>query len=243
MKDRITKLKKRRAEKKKAAKKERRIESRLLALQDTFVKPNNTPAEPIARRPDDVLQVKIECLNTPYPAWRRVLLPGGISLDDFVHALIAAMGWDDEHKSSITIGKTLYLASGFGIFSSADILHINPNERDAWQYIAIDELKKSKKITMLYDYGDSWEHKITIEKILSEASVQKDALFTCLDGAGACPPEDCGGSDGIYRIVYLMENSDKNEDAYDKLMDWLGERFDKDKFSKDEVNRRLRRFA
>ena len=243
MKDRISKLKKRRVEKKKAAKKERRIEKRLLASQENFVEPKNSSAKPIARRPDDVLQVKIESLDTPYPAWRRVLLPGGMSLDDFVHALIAAMGWDDEHKCSITIGKTEYQVSGLFVEPMFWHFHAELNALDATQYIAIDELKKSNEIFMLYDYGDCWEHKITVEKIIPEASVQKNELFTCLDGAGACPPEDCGGSDGIDRIVYLMENSDKNQEEYDRIMEWLGERFDKDEFSKDEVNRSLRRFA
>lgn len=42
------------------------------------------------------------------------------------------------------------------------------------------------------DFGDSWEHEITVEKILPpDAAAVTVAL--CLGGARACPPEDCGG--------------------------------------------------
>ena len=238
MQKRLVKLKKRRAKKKKNAKNEK-----LFSSQDYFVETKKTVAEEINREPADALQVKIECLSTPYPAWRRVLLPGNISLNYFVHVLIAAMGWDNNHLSSISIGGTEYLTSGYGVdFSSYTILPHTKN-LDATQYTAIDELKKSNEIFMNYDFGDCWEHKITVEKILPAERVQDSELFTCLDGAGACPPDDCGGSDGVENIVYLMEHPDENKEEYDDIMTWLGEQFDKSKFSKDEVTLRLRDFA
>ena len=43
----------------------------------------------------------------------------------------------------------------------------------------------------VYDFGDSWDHRIQIEKTLAP-----DPLLTlpfCVGGACATPPEDCGG--------------------------------------------------
>ncbi len=42
-----------------------------------------------------------------------------------------------------------------------------------------------------YDFGDGWDHKITLEKTLSyDDSVQVPCH---IKGKRACPPEDCGG--------------------------------------------------
>ena len=43
----------------------------------------------------------------------------------------------------------------------------------------------------VYDFGDNWEHKIQLEKILPR---EKDIKYPiCIKGKRACPPEDCGG--------------------------------------------------
>ena len=46
-----------------------------------------------------------------------------------------------------------------------------------------------------YDFGDSWEHLVVVEKILSPEESPAD-LPVCSAGAWACPPEDCGGVPG-----------------------------------------------
>jgi len=52
--------------------------------------------------------------------------------------------------------------------------------------------KEKQTYTYIYDFGDDWEHKITLEKFLDE-SIDTPAL---IKGQGACPPEDCGGAWG-----------------------------------------------
>jgi len=54
-----------------------------------------------------------------------------------------------------------------------------------------------------YDFGDSWEHEITVQKILPAAG---GATALCLDGAGACPPEDCGGIWGYAELLKTLKN-------------------------------------
>jgi hypothetical protein len=51
-----------------------------------------------------------------------------------------------------------------------------------------------------YDFGDSWEHVILVEKILPPEPGVKYPV--CLTGRGACPPEDgvgCGATLGSLR--------------------------------------------
>lgn len=41
-----------------------------------------------------------------------------------------------------------------------------------------------------YDFGDSWEHQVVLEKILP---IDPSATYPlCTGGKCACPPEDCG---------------------------------------------------
>lgn len=42
-----------------------------------------------------------------------------------------------------------------------------------------------------YDFGDSWEHEILLEKVTAR---EPGANYPrCVVGKRACPPEDCGG--------------------------------------------------
>jgi hypothetical protein len=55
-----------------------------------------------------------------------------------------------------------------------------------------------------YDFGDGWEHKVVVEKILAADSEKKCAV--CLDGKNARPPEDCGGISG-----YQAKNAQRSK--------------------------------
>ncbi len=68
-----------------------------------------------------------------------------------------------------------------------------------------------------YDFGDGWEHKITLEgKFLADKG-SKYPL--CTGGELACPPEDCGGLPGYYQLVEIL--ADKKHQEYNDMVDWL----------------------
>ena len=53
--------------------------------------------------------------------------------------------------------------------------------------------------TYEYDFGDSWQHTVTLVDIL-----RRDFKLTyprCVSGERACPPEDCGGVEAYAQIV------------------------------------------
>ena len=50
------------------------------------------------------------------------------------------------------------------------------------------------RFVYLYDMGDYWEHEVRLEKFLERDP--KQTYPVCTGGAGACPPEDCGGPPG-----------------------------------------------
>ena len=63
----------------------------------------------------------------------------------------------------------------------------------------------------------------------------------CVGGARACPPEDCGGPWGYADFLAAMADP-KHEDHRD-MKEWVGGKFDPEKFSVDAVNKELRQLA
>lgn len=70
----------------------------------------------------------------------------------------------------------------------------------------------------LYDFGDRWEHILTLERIIKEDEfitglskeedfhIAKESLM-CLDGQRACPPEDVGGGLGYQEFCEAMAST------------------------------------
>lgn len=91
--------------------------------------------------------------------------------------------------------------------------------------------KNYKTVKYLYDFGDSWEHKITIEKVLDDYIGERCVV---LKSKGDCPPEDVGGIGAYYD--FLDTYNDKNNVEHNNIVEWAdmqgyGE-FDIDKCNK-----------
>lgn len=63
----------------------------------------------------------------------------------------------------------------------------------------------------MYDFGDSWEHAITVHRVWRMPKGLKFAV--CLDGANACPPEDVGGSWGYEHLLAVLADPTHEEYA------------------------------
>ncbi len=88
----------------------------------------------------------------------------------------------------------------------------------------------------MYDFGDSWQHEIRLEKTL--VPEPKVEYPRCMDGARARPPEDCGGIWGYVEFLEAMASKDHPD--HQNMKEWIGGKFDPEKFSVDEVNRELK---
>nr|WP_084825509.1 plasmid pRiA4b ORF-3 family protein [Sphingobacterium sp. IITKGP-BTPF85] len=76
--------------------------------------------------------------------------------------------------------------------------------------------KKGQKYTYIYDFGDEWTHQITIEEVIDKHTIWSELV----DGKGACPPEDCGGTWGYENVKVVM--NDPNHEEYNEIRTWLG---------------------
>ena len=87
-----------------------------------------------------------------------------------------------------------------------------------------------------YDFGDSWQHSIQFERVVEPEPKVK--YPRCAEGARACPPEDCGGVWGY--ADFLKAIADPKHPDHRDMKEWIGGKFDPEKFSVEAVNRELK---
>jgi len=92
-----------------------------------------------------------------------------------------------------------------------------------------------KSFTYLYDYGDNWQHKVKVEKVLNIDLGLTSPL--CLAGRNACPPEDVGGAPGYSEFLEAI--NDPTHEEHQQMIDWCGGSFDSDAFDLDAASQRL----
>jgi len=185
-------------------------------------------------------QLKISLNHSKPPIWRRILV-GEYSTFYDLHLIIQyAMGWDDAHLWEFNVdGDTL--SEKFTDEEDDDnFFGIDENKSlDPADTLLSDLITKVKeKFKYLYDFGDSWEHTITVEKIIEETGEQQ--LPYCLTGKYNCPPEDCGGIWGYYELMEILANPKHKE--YKSMREWVGD-YDADEFDLDLINKKLSMLA
>jgi hypothetical protein len=94
---------------------------------------------------------------------------------------------------------------------------------------------EQKQIIYEYDFGDSWEHLVKVEK--RAPGGDQDHIPVCIAGESAAPVDDVGGLHGFYLLVagHADDESEWHEDAIARL----GENFDPAKFDLNLANARL----
>ncbi len=170
-----------------------------------------------------IFQIKVTLRGSRPPIWRRMLVHDTMLLGDFHHLLQIAMGWMDYHLH-LFIKQNEY-------FGPKD--PENPDIYDESK-VRLKELLRwpKERIVYEYDFGDDWLHDIVLEKVVEADPKRKYPWIVA--GKRACPPEDCGGIYGYYRMLAAI--NDPNDPDRGDWLDWLGEDFDPDAFSVEEVN-------
>ena len=161
---------------------------------------------------EQIATLRIELLDTEPLIWRQVEIPTTITLKGLHDIVQAAMGWDDQHLWGLKLGRQRY-----GRPMPGDDWGGAPTLR-AEKVILAEVLKPRKTVfDYLYDFGDSWEHRLTITDVRrGEASVVYPRYVT---GEHAAPPEDCGGVPGFYAALEAL--ADPSHPEHKDVSDWL----------------------
>lgn len=167
-----------------------------------------------------VYQFKVTLKSTKPPVWRRIQVPETYTLWDLHVAIQDAMGWEDYHLHEFRFVDPVTRVETFvGIPDDDPIWDWERRILPGWKQKMAKWFSMEKRTAnYLYDFGDGWEHKITLEKILPR---QENVSYpTCITGKRACPPEDCGGTWGYQEICngenpYQEHYSDYDPEHFD----------------------------
>jgi hypothetical protein len=170
------------------------------------------PAKKTAVLPG-IYQLKVTLLGTNPPVWRRLVVPANMTLAQLHDVLQSAMGWEDSHMHEFSVGHRR-----FGRPNPEDRLMGMPSvENERMVDLSSVLGRVGAKAIYTYDFGDSWEHGIVLEKRLP---ADPNMMYpVCVDGQLACPPEDCGGIPGFYDLVEAL--SDPSHKRHEEMLDWI----------------------
>lgn len=160
--------------------------------------------------------------------WRRLLVPGSVRLDKLHRIIQAAIGWEDYHLHAFEIGGDRY-GMQFDDYPDGELQEKN--------FTVASVAGAHENFTYEYDFGDSWEHDISIHRVWRMPIGLKFAV--CLDGASACPPEDSGGPWGYRHLLAVL--ADPSHEEHADLSRWIGGPFDPGEFDLALVNAYLQK--
>jgi hypothetical protein len=191
--------------------------------------------QPPVATPAPIFHLKVSLEGIAPLIWRRLQIPGNANLGWLHAAIQVAMGWTNSHLHRFVVGKRLYSDPSFDLDEFED----EPRVVDE-NATTIGEIAPRVKSAFAYEYdfGDSWNHRIVLEKIL-DPDPTAARLAQCLDGERACPPEDCGGVWGYADLLEII--MDPKHEEYESMLEWLGGRFDPEAFDRDKTNKHLRK--
>ncbi|MCW6008256.1 plasmid pRiA4b ORF-3 family protein [Micromonospora sp. CPCC 205371] len=180
--------------------------------------------------PRQIYQLKVTLADVRPAVWRRVLVPGGYTLDRLHRVIQYAMGWQDYHLHSFDVEGVQYgEPDPDGELALRDELDVR-----------LDAVaSKGTRLSYTYDFGDWWEHEVVVEDVFG---AEPDERYpACVGGARACPPEDVGGAFGY--AEFLAAIRDPAHPEHESMRLWIGRAFDPGYFDVERATTLLRRLA
>ena len=184
------------------------------------------PKKTVSKAP--IYQIKVTLEESKPPIWRRLLVPGDVTLEKLHYIIQVAMDWTNSHLHQFIVD---------GIYFGEPHPDYGPTMQDE-RRIRLNGVTTEEgfKFTYEYDFGDGWMHTLLVEKIMEPEPGQQYPV--CVKGKRACPPEDVGGVWGYEGFLEAIRDPDHAE--HDMYLEWIGGEFDPEEFDLDETNEILR---
>ena len=146
--------------------------------------------------------------------WRTLSVPGSMTFAQFHETLQTAMGWENKELHEFRYGRGKNLID---VIATPHDDIIAGGKFDDERELTLNDFLARKRLPMRmlyrYDFTEDWVHELTI--VSKEENDGKEIIL--LDGARACPPEDCGGAFGY-------------KDALEGNIEWMDDDYDPEKF-------------
>lgn len=179
-------------------------------------------------------QLKIVIKNSKPPIWRRCIIPAGITFSHLSIIFNKVMGWSGYHLSEYE-----FYHLGLQLREDDKLLDFIPlgdyDLLDSSKTYINEYIEKQKWFTYTYDFGDHWQHRVTIEEVITDYPYNYPQVVKY---KGDCPIEDCGGIYGYYDCIDVMEDDSHPESKERK--EWAKSQGYGWTYSIDEVNNDLK---
>ncbi len=172
------------------------------------------------------LVLRVDLKEAGNPVWRKIRVSSDVTLGQFHLLLQKAMGWWDLYDHSFEQAGEFW-----GVSAEEDDSIIYQDENETLLGTLLTE--EDDLLHYRYDLPEGWHHTVRVDEVLEES----DSAPVCLDGRGACPPEDCGGPEG-FRLLLASLKPDAPVDLKEDFA-WVGD-YNPDLFDKDAVNQEMK---
>ena len=182
----------------------------------------------------EIIQLKISIQKSDPLIYRTVLIEKETTFLELHHIIQVAMGWQNYHLFEFNL-------DGFriGLIEESEKTNGYGSDQmlDATTISLMDILSiENEQFFYNYDFGDCWLHEITLEKMVLKEN--KVSYPLCIEGKLNCPPEDCGGIQGFYHVLSIIQN--KKHPEYKDTRQWVGKKYDPNVFELEKINRKLK---
>ena len=211
-----------------------RLDAFVAAMENAPIALPKPPPQP------RLLTVKVTLEHTEPPVWRRLVVPGDLTLELVHEVLQTAMGWTDSHLHRFFAGTSPeddYFVTEYDVEEGDE----GTPEAEA----RLDQVLREPgdRIRYEYDFGDGWDHELRLEDIADHVD---DARPRCTGGQLACPPEDVGGVGGYAEVAAWVRGGRRPDDvpppfeSAEAAIDWLPIDWHPDAFDVEETDLLLR---
>ena len=199
-------------------------------IRNMLLEEDDEEFEDVYKMPDVLLiegeckeyHIRVKLNNAPVKIWRELLVPSNVSLELLALLLIEAMGWNNSHLHQFRKGDVLFKSTE-DLQASRDFIGFGMPRmiHDANQISLGNVLKeKGDRMKFEYDFGDSWEHEVWVKGI-REYEEDEEPEAVLVKGAGACPPDDCGGVWGYEELLNIRQKKRKKKEEKE-MLEWFG---------------------
>lgn len=115
----------------------------------------------MAKQSNNLYQIKVSLIGAQPPIWRRLLIDPDTTFQDLHRIIQLAMGWQVSHLHLFQAQD----GSLLGDLAEDEDSMMNVEDESA---VAVSSLlaREGQALKYEYDFGDSWEHEVKLEKIL-----------------------------------------------------------------------------
>jgi len=182
----------------------------------------------MSKNKTEIYLIRIKLNNITPQITREIVIDSSVLLSNFHKIIQTVMGWTNSHLHQFRVGNLIYS---------------QPDDESLMECIDYTDVElqtilnsDNKEIIYDYDFGDDWEHIITLKKTMEEIPKQ---LPICISGKRNCPPEDCGGPYGYMTLLRILKNPKHKQ--YKEMKQWIGKKFDSEYFDIEIINKLLKK--